>query len=67
MADLDPTTTDPTDAERPPGMPRWVKVFVIIAALVIALVIVVAVAGGGSHGPQRHGARTLIEHAVVSS
>ena len=66
MADLDSPTTDLSDADRHPGMPRWVKVFAIIAAIVILLVVIVAVAGGGNHGPRRHGAGTMIESAVAS-
>lgn len=35
-----------------PGMPRWVKVLGVIAAIVIVLVIVLLLIGG--HGPGRH-------------
>ena len=35
-----------------PGVPRWVKVFAIVGALVVVLVIVMLLAG---HGPSRHG------------
>ena len=38
--------------QTPPGVPRWVKVFGIVAALVVVLVIVMLFAG---HGPSRHG------------
>ncbi|WP_267896700.1 hypothetical protein [Jiangella anatolica] len=31
------------------------KIFGAVAALIIALFIVLAVAGGGDHGPGRHG------------
>jgi hypothetical protein len=38
-----------------PGMPRWVKVAGIIAALLILLVLVIILSAvGGSHGPGRH-------------
>ena len=37
------------------GTPRWVKVFGIVAALVIALIVVLFVIGGPEHGPRRHG------------
>jgi hypothetical protein len=35
-------------------MPRWVKVFLIIAAVVVVAMIAVMVATGGRHGPGRH-------------
>jgi len=41
--------------ESPPGTPRWVKVFGIIALVVVLLfVIVVFTSIGGPHGPGRH-------------
>jgi hypothetical protein len=36
-----------------PGTPRWVKVFVIIAAVVI-LVFLILLLAGNDHGPGRH-------------
>ena len=40
---------------RPAGTPRWVKVFGIIALVVIVLIAVMFVTGrGGGHGPGRH-------------
>jgi hypothetical protein len=36
------------------GTPRWVKVFGIIALVLVALVVVMIVAGRGGHGPGRH-------------
>jgi hypothetical protein len=56
-----PSPDDPTmarDDRSPPGTPRWVKVFGIIAlALVLALVIglLTGRGGPGGHGPGRHG------------
>lgn len=35
------------------GMPRWVKVFLIVA-LVVALLVVILLLSGGGHGPGRH-------------
>ena len=63
MADArrDPDTGDDTDLGRPDpgslaGTPRWVKVFGVIALLVVALLVVLVLAGkGGEHGPTRHG------------
>ncbi len=37
------------------GTPRWVKLFAIIALLVIGLVVILLVSGrGGPHSPRRH-------------
>jgi hypothetical protein len=42
------------DRASPPRMPRWVKLSLILAAvLVLAVVIAMLIAGGG-HGPSRH-------------
>lgn len=53
--------TDPSIQHRdvPPdtdqaGTPRWVKVFAVIALVVIVLLAVALIAGGGKHGPGRH-------------
>jgi hypothetical protein len=42
------------DRGAPPGTPRWVKVFGIVALVVALLVIIVMLIGGGDHGPWRH-------------
>jgi hypothetical protein len=59
MADLHPY----------PGTPRWVKVFGIIAAVVILLfVILMFTRGPGSHGPGRHtGSGSFGGHTPPSS
>jgi len=54
-----------------PGMPRWVKVFVIIAVVLIVVVVIGLVTGqlgpGGPHGPGRHlGARSNATSARVA-
>lgn len=36
------------------GMPTWVKVFVVLGAL-LAVFVIVQVITGGEHGPGRHG------------
>jgi hypothetical protein len=36
------------------GMPRWVKVFVVLGVLLL-LSVIVALLAGGEHGPGRHG------------
>jgi hypothetical protein len=38
----------------PAGTPRWVKVFGVIAAVMVVVFIVLLLFGGG-HGPGRHG------------
>jgi hypothetical protein len=41
--------------DRKQGMPRWVKVSLIVVGIVIALFVVLQLAGvGGRHGPSRH-------------
>ena len=60
MADSPPyrDTGDETGAGPDPGpttgAPRWVKVFGLIAVVLILLVAVLLLVGGGSHGPGRH-------------
>ncbi len=47
--DVGPGSTSTT------GAPRWVKVFGIIALVVIALFVIALLGGGGGgHGPARH-------------
>lgn len=42
------------DRGSPPGMPRWVKVFGVIAGIVALLIIAAMFIVGGEHGPGRH-------------
>lgn len=43
------------DIQTSPGMPRWVKVFLIVSLAVVLLFAVAQVTGvGGDHGPGRH-------------
>lgn len=37
-----------------PGTPRWVKVFEIVALMLVLLVVIMMFASGGGHGPGRH-------------
>lgn len=39
---------------QPPGTPRWVKVFGIIAIALVLLFVILQIASGGEHGPRRH-------------
>jgi len=52
-------TGDDTEAGPDPstaGMPRWVKVFLIVGLALVLLFLVGKVTGlGGDHGPGRHG------------
>lgn len=50
----DDTQSKPLRAGAAAGMPRWVKVFIIIGLLVVALLVASQLLGGG-HGPARHG------------
>jgi hypothetical protein len=44
-----------SDRETPPGTPRWVKIFAIIAIVLILLFVILKLTGiGGNHGPGRH-------------
>jgi hypothetical protein len=44
-----------SNRELPPSTPRWVKVFFIIAIVLILLFVIMKITGiGGDHGPGRH-------------
>jgi ABC-type transporter Mla subunit MlaD len=43
-----------SDQNSPPPMPRWVRVFAILAAILILLVAVALIWFPGRHGPGRH-------------
>jgi hypothetical protein len=46
---------DMTEGDSPTaGTPRWVKVFGIIALVLVVLLVVMIIAGRGGHGPGRH-------------
>jgi hypothetical protein len=59
MADRPPSTdandTGVRPGVRPPGMPRWVKVLLIVA-IILVLAFVVSFFAGVQHGPGLHGA-----------
>ena len=51
----DPTRDTDNMTSEDTGTPRWVKVFGLIALVVIVLFVVLLVVGGpGGHGPRRH-------------
>jgi len=35
-------------------MPRWVKIFLIVAVVLVVLLVAGMLIGGGQHGPGRH-------------
>jgi hypothetical protein len=60
MASSPPRDGDDTRvaSDRREGMPRWVRVSVIIVilgVLAVVLVMLIGGGGGGGHGPSRHG------------
>jgi hypothetical protein len=56
MADLPPYPDSNDDTGGGTGTPRWVKVFGIIAIVLVLLFVVIQFTGvgGGGHGPGRH-------------
>ncbi len=50
---LPATDVDENDTDTG-STPRWVKVFGVIALVVVALFVVVTLIRGGEHGPRRH-------------
>jgi hypothetical protein len=55
------------DREPSIGMPRWVKVFLIIALALVLLFVVGKLTGvGGEHGPGRHGSGDDAPSSVVN-
>lgn len=68
MADTNrPLEPDVDEAEAPlpgdrvagPGMPRWVKVSLIVTLVLVAIFVIANLTGiGGEHGPRRHGGGT---------
>jgi hypothetical protein len=42
------------DRASSPGMPRWVKLSLILGAVLVLLIVVVMLLAGGGHGPSRH-------------
>jgi hypothetical protein len=48
-------------------IPRWVKVFVIVAAVVLVLMVLAMLITGGQHGPGRHQSRSSIGVGTAAS
>ena len=58
MDDIQPTSMVEGDSDRDAqgGMPRWVRVSLLVVLVLIVLFVVANVTGiGGEHGPGRHG------------
>jgi hypothetical protein len=70
MSTPHPETGDETDAapdrESTGGTPRWVKVFGIVALVVVLLfVILMLVKGPGGHGPGRHAPTSGVSQPTI--
>ena len=65
--DPDPLdNTQPAIVGRPdPGMPRWVKAFLITALALIAIMVIAMIASGGRHGPGRHTSSQAVTTAAL--
>jgi hypothetical protein len=49
-------------------IPRWVKVFVVVAATVLLLMVLAMLITGGQHGPGRHlSASAMYERTAASA
>ncbi|HZA18838.1 MAG TPA: hypothetical protein VE645_18450 [Pseudonocardiaceae bacterium] len=49
------------------GMPRWVKVFLLVAVAIAVLAVVVMLLVGGEHGPGRHQPATTASQPGVET
>ena len=52
-------------AGRPPSMPRWVKVSLLVVVALVAIILIALATG--DHGPSRHGAGHVIESAALGA
>jgi hypothetical protein len=51
----DAGTGDDSDRGSPPRMPRWVRIALLVAGVLVVVFVVLQLAGvGGGHGPGRH-------------
>jgi hypothetical protein len=49
------------------GIPRWVKVFVVVAATLLVLMVVAMLITGGQHGPGRHQSASSMNERTAAS
>jgi hypothetical protein len=49
------------------GIPRWVKVFIVVAATVLLLMVVAMLITGGQHGPGRHQSASSMNEPTAAS
>ena len=54
MTGTAPSPSDDHAADRPPGLPRWVKLLAFGAVIAMIVLVVVMLLVGGEHGPGRH-------------
>ena len=68
MANRTPGPEPQPESNGYPGTPRWVKVtgIALLAILLIAAFIVIS-GLGGPHGPQRHGAGSILVAGAVET
>jgi hypothetical protein len=50
-----------------PGLPRWLKVFLLVATVMVVLGVVVMLLVGGDHGPGRHQSAPAASDQVVGT
>jgi hypothetical protein len=48
------------------GVPRWVKVFLLVAVAIAVLGVVLMLLVGGDHGPGRHQSATTTPHRACT-
>jgi hypothetical protein len=65
-SDRDNTGYDPTRGSAT-GVPRWVKVFLLVAVAIAVLAVLAMLLLGGRHGPGRHLSATGASHRVVET
>jgi ferric-dicitrate binding protein FerR (iron transport regulator) len=55
----------PADRDAEPRRRRWIRVTLVVLAIIALVVVAVMLLGGGSHGPWRHTAPAASEHVVT--
>jgi putative exporter of polyketide antibiotics len=64
--DSDNAGDDPAQSPAP-GVPRWLKVFLLVATAIVVLGVVVMLLVGGDHGPGRHQSAPATSGQVVGT